>query len=106
MTDRMERIEPLLQELAAEFINGESNRNSMITVTHVDTARDLANATVYISVFPEEQEHAALDFLKRKRSELRSFIKGKANLKRIPFLEIELDQGEKHRQRIDESLQQ
>ena len=103
-SERQLRIQDQLRVFASEFINEDSNRQTLITVTHVTVSPDLRQATVYISVFPEDQEHAALDYLKRKRPLLRAFIMKKVHLKQIPFFEIELDLGEKHRQRIDEAL--
>ncbi|NBD74095.1 hypothetical protein GVX82_03575 [Patescibacteria group bacterium] len=99
--DRITRVNELLREIASEFINRESNHASLITVTRVETKRDLRYATVYISVFPEKDRSAALDFLKRKRSEMREALKQRANLKHIPTLEVALDQGEIQRQHID-----
>lgn len=94
----------MLREVASDFINRESNHASLITVTHVATSRDLKAATIYISVFPEDRRDAALDFLKRKRSEMRDDLKRKANLKHIPFLEVALDEGEIQRQHIDKLM--
>ena len=104
MADRRERIHALLHALAAEFVAHESNRRSMITVTRVATSRDLSKATIFLTVYPEAQEKAALDFLKRKRPQLRAFIKSRAALKRIPFVEIAIDRAEKARQRLDALL--
>lgn len=103
-TFKQERFEEILKHLAAEFLSTESNRKSMITVTSVK-ADDTGNtATVYITVFPENQEEAALDFIKRKRSEFRAHVKYNARLMKIPFFDFEIDKGEKARQKIEASL--
>ncbi len=105
-SNRTERVSLHLKECASAFINGESNRRSMITVTDVQVSSDLKRATVRISVFPDDQEDAALDFLKRKRSELRAYIKERVNMKIIPHIEVEIDRGERHRQQIDRLLEE
>lgn len=104
MSFKKDRFEEILKHLAAEFLSKESNRTSMITVTRVAT-NDKGNlATVYFTVLPENQEEAALDFIKRKRSDFRAYVKYNARLMRIPFFDFEIDRGEKARQKIDESL--
>jgi ribosome-binding factor A len=103
-TFKQERFEEILKHLAAEFLTRESNRTSMITITHVKT-NDKGNlATILFTVYPENQETAVLDFLKRKRSEFRAYVKYNARLMKIPFFDFEVDRGEKARQKIDESL--
>lgn len=101
-TFRKERVEELFRHLSAEFLQRNSNASSLITVTRVSVSPDLRNATVYISVLPEEKEKDALDFAKRKRSELRAFIGPQFHAKALPFFDIEIDYGEKNRQRLDE----
>ena len=103
-TYKQERFEEILRGCAAEFLALESNRTSMITVTHVKTNDHGNTATVYITVFPENQEEAAVDFLKRKRSDFRAYVKYNARLMKIPFFDFEIDRGEKARQKIDASL--
>jgi ribosome-binding factor A len=97
-----ERFDEILRDMAARFIALESNRTSMITVTRVESKDRGALATIFLTVFPETQEDAAIDFLKRQRSEFREFVKAKARLMRIPFFDFEIDRGEKARQKIDD----
>ena len=95
------RIEEALQHLAAEFLARESNRRSLITVTGIRMSDELGRATILVSVFPEDKEPEALGFLKRQRSDFRSYIKDHMELRRIPEVDFEIDPGEKHRQHVD-----
>jgi ribosome-binding factor A len=104
MVDRKEKVAAYLKELAAEFLARESNRTSLVTVTSATCSPDLKRATIFISVLPENKEKAVLEFMKRKRPELREFFKEKMLTKNIPFVDIAIDLGEKRRQRIDELL--
>lgn len=104
MSERSEKAKSHIKELAATYIEGESNQTSMITVTNVEVTEDLKYATIYVSVFPSEKEDFALNFLKRKRRAMRDYIKKRINTAVIPFLEVKLDLGEKNRQRIDQLL--
>ena len=102
--ERNIKVANQVKELAAEFLGRENNRTSLITVTACNTSPDLKKATIFITVLPNSKEHDALDFSKRKRAEIRDFLKKKMNLKIIPFLDIKIDEGEKNRQKIDELL--
>lgn len=104
MIERKEKVANILKELSAKFLEKESNNTSLITVTSCSVSPDLKKATVFITVLPDNKEHDALDFVKRKRSELREYFKKNINIKVIPFVDIKIDEGEKNRQRIDELL--
>jgi len=104
MTQRTEKLANYIKELAAEFLERENDRTSLITVTSATCSSDLKRATIFITVFPSEKEKQALQFAKRKRGELREYLKKYLTTKNIPFIDIAIDLGEKHRQKIDELL--
>ena len=99
-----ERMQQIIKELASEFLSKESNRQSLVTVTNVIFSTRSKKATIMISVLPDHKATAALDFARRKRAEMRAFIKQKSRLSILPFLDVELDFGEKNRQRVDAAL--
>lgn len=102
MKFRDEKVKSLIKEHAANFLAREAGLQSLITVTDV-TFSDRANsATVFISVLPTEKEAAALDFVKRKRGELRAYVDEHVRMRAIPRFDFAIDDGEKNRQRIDE----
>ena len=101
MSYKQDRFEEILRDMAARFVALESNRKSMITVTRVAADDQASVATIYFTVFPDSQEAAVLDFLKRQRSDFRAFVKENARLMRIPFFDFDIDRGEKARQKID-----
>ncbi|MCX6752493.1 MAG: ribosome-binding factor A [Candidatus Nomurabacteria bacterium] len=102
--ERKEKVANYLKEATAEFLERENNGTSLITVTSATCSPDLKKATIFITVFPTEKEKPALEFAKRKRGELREFLKKTMTTKNIPFVDIAIDLGEKHRQKIDELL--
>jgi len=104
MSFRQEKVNNEIKAVVANFLEAESNNLSLITVMSVDVSPDLKNAKILISVLPENKEKAALDFCKRKRSEIKNEIKKKMNLRVIPFVDIEIDKGEKNRQKIHDLL--
>jgi len=95
-----------IKELAASFFVRESDRSSLITVTSCAISPDFKRATVFITVFPNSKEASALEFIKRKRKELRESLKKNLTIKTVPFIDIAIDLGEKNRQKIDELLRE
>ena len=101
---RTEKVANNIKELAAQFLGRENNRTSLITVTSANVSPDLKKATIFITVLPTSKEKTALEFTKRKRADLRDFLKKNMPIKVIPFIDIMIDLGEKNRQKIDELL--
>lgn len=104
MNRKKEKITSLLSQAVAEYLNYHSNGSSLITVTNCFVSDDLKRATIYFTVLPDDKEEEALNFAKRQRSEIREYLKKKTKLGMLPFIDIEIDRGEKHRQRIDDLL--
>lgn len=94
----------VLRQEAANFLQRESNKTSLVTVTRAELSRDGKYATIFLTVLPENKEEEALNFVKRKRSEFKEFVKEHTRIGRIPFFDFEIDKGEKNRQRIDSLL--
>lgn len=103
--NREAKIEEVIRNAAAEFLQRESNRLSLITVTRVTMSDKLTKATVLITVLPENRQDEAIEFAHRNRSEFREYLKSHTRLQRLPLVDFEIDFGEKNRQRIDELSQ-
>lgn len=102
MTLRSEKVREYIKHLAAEFLERESDRTTMITVTDARVTKNFSRAIIFFTVFPEEKEEVALSFAKRHRSDLKDYAKKKLKMKRIPSFDFAIDKGEKNRQLIDE----
>lgn len=100
--DRIDRVEGLLRELAAEFLERESDHTSLITVTRCTVSKDLARGTVFFTVLPDAMTEQASAFVTRRMGAFRDFVKSKTSLRRLPYFEAEFDKGERIRQKIDE----
>lgn len=101
---KRETLENILRELAAQFLSSESSGMSLITVTNCRLKENMRSVIIFLSVLPEDKEAAALSFAKRKKRDFKEYIKSHSRLKYIPYIEFEIDLGEKNRQRIDELL--
>lgn len=103
---RNEKLANLIKELGAQFLERKSNGTSLITVTSCTVSPDTKRATIFITVLPDEKEAGALEFVKRKRKDFRESLKKNLKIKIIPFIDIQIDRGEKNRQKIDELLRE
>ena len=105
MPHRNERLAEELQHLAATFLQRESNRTSLITVTRCELSDNQKYATIFISVFPTDNEEMAEEFVKRKRTEFVAYVHDNSKIGRLPTVSFKIDLGEKNRQRLDELSQ-
>lgn len=99
---RDNKLKEVLRELAAEFFARESNRQSMITITDVETYARGSRAKILVTVLPESEEEKAVSFMHRQLSAFREYVMGRSRIMRVPYFEVGLDKGEKNRQRLDE----
>jgi ribosome-binding factor A len=74
------KVESALVHTAAEYINRESNRQSLITVTRVQVDDRGTEAIIFISIYPETKAHAALDFLNRSHDEFKRFVRSRLKM--------------------------
>lgn len=101
---KKESFDQVIRQTAAEFILQQSNGRSMITVTNIKTSSDFKKTDIFVTIFPETMEKEAFDFLQRKLSEFRDFVKSKTRLQYIPQFSFKIDLGEKNRQLVEEKL--
>jgi ribosome-binding factor A len=99
------RVTEEIMRAAAQFLERESNRTALITVTGVELAEKGTRATILLSVLPPSEEVAALAFANRHAGEFRTFLSHAARMRRVPTISFSLDRGEKNRQRIEELSQ-
>lgn len=102
MNIKDERAKDVLMRTIAEFFQRESSGGGLITVTRILLSKDGKHATILLSVLPIDREQAVLEFAQRRLSDIREHVKKTTRLARIPYFKVELDAGEKNRQRIDE----
>lgn len=103
-SQRQEKMNKELAKIFATFIERESNKTSLITVTRCDISPNFKSVKVYLSVLPTDKEDSVLAFMNRRKWDARDYVKKKLNTRVIPFVEFEIDAGEKNRIRVTELL--
>jgi ribosome-binding factor A len=96
MTQRTDKIDALLRQEISQALEREvaDPRIGFVTVTKVETTPDLAHARVWVSVIgTEEERKATLVALRRAMPFIRHGLGGKLRIRRIPALEVRLDES-------------
>ena len=104
--NRLERVNSEIQKELALIINNELRDpqiTSMIGVSAVDVAPDLANAKVFLSVYGGDAEDT-LNRIKGAGSFIRGRLSQKIRLRITPRLDFYLDNSQVYGQKIDELL--
>ena len=96
MTQRTQRIDELLRQEIGQALEREVTDPGIgfVTVTKVETAPDLSRARVWVSVIgSEEKRKETLAALRRAMPYIRHGLGSKIRLRRIPELDVHLDES-------------
>ncbi len=88
---RQEKINSLIKDFAGHFIGQTIGGGVFATVIKVETSNDFKEATLYLSVFPEEKGAEVEAKLKKKLGDLRVQLSEKGGLVNAPHLDIKID---------------
>jgi len=94
MSERTKQLDELLRQEIAEIVTREVGdpRIGFVTITNVETARDLRHALVWASVIGQPAERdATIAALGRAMPFVRRELGRRLRLKRIPDLHVRLD---------------
>ena len=98
------KLANIIKESAAIFFERIANNTSLVTVTSCFVTDRGKHAVVGVTVLPEKMESSAISFLKRNMGEFRDYLKKHSRIGIVPYVEVEIDKGEKNRQKIDKLL--
>lgn len=89
--NRIDRIESLLlAEISQALLRDiQDPRIGLVTLTHADVSKDLANAKIYVSVMGDEAARTkTMEALESSAGYLKSLLGKRLHLKRIPRLQF------------------
>ena len=101
--DRIRRVNEIVKRELGDLFERMicANLDGLVTITAVDTAPDLRNAHVYVSVYgSDDQKREAMALIRRTRKELQSLMSKHVKLKYTPRLHFELDDGPEKADRV------
>jgi len=94
MTQRTDRIDQILRQEIGQALEREVGdpRIGFVTVTDVETAADLSRAKVWVSIIGSAEERKeTLSALRKAMPFIRHGLNSKIRLRRIPELEVRMD---------------
>lgn len=106
MSKRTEQVAALLQKNINEIIvrDFEAPVGTLISVSLVTVANDLKNATVYVSVLPDNRLGSGLEAIKKFSGHVQKEINKKMVLRNVPKLHWELDERAIKYDQFDQAL--
>jgi len=101
----MDQINELLREELSLLMSRETPiPNGLITITRVKCSPDLKNATILISVLPENVSGSALRKVRQQNSYYAANLRKKIKIKFIPKFRWKIDSQERYAASIDRVL--
>ncbi|RTZ69402.1 MAG: 30S ribosome-binding factor RbfA [Aquificaceae bacterium] len=90
---RLERLSKTIQEEVSSLIRDKLDPAEWgwVSVTAVKLSKDLRDAVVFITVFPEEKEKKVLEKLNSMGGFIRKHLSRRLDTKTVPKLRFEID---------------
>ncbi|MFH1426475.1 MAG: 30S ribosome-binding factor RbfA [Candidatus Kerfeldbacteria bacterium] len=104
--ERMQKINELVRERVSEIISRDIDLSPdvFVTITTVDTSRDLKHSTVYVTVIPDGKRLSVVRDLQARAGRIQKELGSKITIKFTPRLTFKLDEGAIHAQHIYDIL--
>lgn len=107
MTRRTDRIATLIEQAVGKVLArglADPRIKGLITVTSVRLTDDLARATILVSITPRDKQRVALAGLTAAARHIRHEASNLIDLRRMPQLFFELDEGLQRQVAVEEAL--
>jgi len=106
MSHRINKINSLIKQQISKILSRELNLKPgiFLTVSKVDTTKDLRYARIFVSVFPESEANYALKTLEKESSFLRKNLGRELKIKMLPRLNFKIDTTEAEADEIEKIL--
>ena len=103
MSIHREKLEAVVQRAIQDILGRglhDPRIKGLVSVTRVQLSADLADATVFVSITPEEHETLTMHGLKAATAHVRSGLGRIAHLRRVPRVAFKLDASHKQEVQI------
>jgi ribosome-binding factor A len=102
----MGKVNSRLKRVFGEIIIREADLpiDSLVTISEVDTARNLRSAIVWISVLPLDQASKTVKKLKSQMYHLQGLVNKELNMRPLPRITLRIDHGAEHSDKIERKL--
>jgi len=106
MNTRINKINNLIKKDVSDiFLKKLSLKEGVfVTLTKVDTSRDLRYTRIFISVFPETEINYVVKTLKKETFKIQGFLNKKLIMKPLPKISFQVDMTEARADEIEKLL--
>ena len=106
MTKRIAQVNELIRAKVGRIILEELDMptSSFATIIKVDTATDLKNSTIYISVMPDNRSQSTFKYIFSNRNRIQHLLAQQLSMKFTPKIHFKLDYTERAAAKIEEVL--
>ena len=108
MTHRADQVGAQLQRVIADVIQrrmSDPRIRGVVSITQVKVSPDLRNATVFVSVMPQQHERVTLGGLEHAAGHIRSLVRKAVAMRTVPELSFKLDASLKKSAEVFEALE-
>jgi ribosome-binding factor A len=103
---RIQKINELVKQQISEILTRELDLKPgiFVTVSGVDTSRDLRYTRIFLSVFPEKESHYVFNALKNELYEIQGILNKKLSMHPLPRIEFVNDLTESKADEVEKIL--
>jgi len=107
MSKRIQQVNQLIKKEISQIILREIEfpKDILVTVTRVETASNLIESKVYVSVMPEEKTSKVFQILNRQVYELQQKLNQRLQMRPIPRIKFIEEKETKEAGKIEEILE-
>ncbi|MBZ9578299.1 30S ribosome-binding factor RbfA [Patescibacteria group bacterium] len=107
MSKRIQRVNQLIKKELGKILlrEGDFSKETLVTLTRVETSIDLREAKVWISVFPRNQTTKVIQILNRKIYDFQQKINKILKMRPVPKIKFLIETRAKEAARIEELLE-
>lgn len=104
--DRMRQVNEQVHHIVAEVLarDVELPLDTFVTVTRVETSKDLRHAKVFVTILPDSKRVSTIKAVERAARHIQKMFGQKISLKFTPKLQFDFDEGEIRAQKIYDAL--
>lgn len=106
--ERIQRVNQLIRKEISQIILRELDfpKNILVTLTRVDTSRNLIHAKIYISVMPENETQQILEALNQKIYDIQQQLNKRLKMRPIPKINFVVEKETAQAGKIEELLEE
>lgn len=106
MSERIQRINQLLKKELSQTILDELDfdPDTLVTLTRVETAMDLGDANVFVSVMPEDKMRQVVKILNNNLWKMQKILNKRLRMKIVPKIRFVEEKQTREAARIEEIL--